>query len=415
MSSTRLIRGYATATCDLPHAGHFYFFQRCKLECDHLTIGLTSDKVATVQKRRPFMPIEQRSFLVGLSEYVDNVVVHHGEPKAEAYESYQFDVLFSSEEYLGCSEFMDFQLAMTERVANEEGFIPPSIRFLPRTPGVSTTDLMIKIEDDMVCNSSSVIATTMAGAVQKLPWSQRIVKPIHYTPKESMRELTSTSDIENFDQFEHQPRNIKGAARVNEFPNIAGVSPGRELSLNLLLSHDPDLQHTNLYEKHVVAYADCVTHKSDTKEQEDEELIFTELGDFARYVAHNRMYAGLVVHMVLANGGVTFREFSENADADDIRTVHMDVLQLCRLLCSKGIVHGDIHPDNILVKRDANGIITTRIIDWGWATYDGFDMTEREIVRHQSHLLASFDERHYRQSLEEHIVIKEVVACGGLD
>lgn len=66
--------GYAFVVGDLLHCGHLVFLERCKQHCDFLIVGVYSDELSCVYKRKPIIPFIQRIRMVAALKAVDMVV-----------------------------------------------------------------------------------------------------------------------------------------------------------------------------------------------------------------------------------------------------------------------------------------------------------------------------------------------------
>ena len=89
-----MIIGYTTGTFDLLHPGHLEFLKTSKAMCDRLIVGLTSDRLAVIQKRKPFFSYQHRYDLLSVLKYVDSVIEHDGQTKDEAYKMFFFSYTF---------------------------------------------------------------------------------------------------------------------------------------------------------------------------------------------------------------------------------------------------------------------------------------------------------------------------------
>ena len=66
--------GFARGAFDLLHIGHLKFLQKCKEYCDFLIVGVFSDELTSLYKRRPFIPFKERIELVEALKPVDLTV-----------------------------------------------------------------------------------------------------------------------------------------------------------------------------------------------------------------------------------------------------------------------------------------------------------------------------------------------------
>lgn len=125
--------GYTTGTFDVPHRGHFSLLQRMSTLCEVVIVGVTIDSVCQTQKRTPILTYEHRSTILQHCRHVDLVVAHSGEPKDVAHSKLKFDVLFIGDDYYESPEYTTF--------------VRTPVLFIPRTVGVSSTDIIIDIRD----------------------------------------------------------------------------------------------------------------------------------------------------------------------------------------------------------------------------------------------------------------------------
>ena len=136
LSGGRPIRVYTTAVADLMHAGHVKLFQACRDFGDELVVGVHSDAVACSYKRLPLFREEERYLLVGSCRYVDRVL--KDAPLAitkELLDAHGIDIVVTAT--AGGEATVDEY----HRAAADEG----KLRFVARTAGVSTTQLISRV------------------------------------------------------------------------------------------------------------------------------------------------------------------------------------------------------------------------------------------------------------------------------
>ena len=73
----------------------------------------------------------------------------------------------------------------------------------------------------------------------------------------------------------------------------------------------------------------------------------------------------------------------------------MRVREIIEEMRDLGIVHGDLHSDNILIK-DGN----VSIIDFGWCMSKTFEMEKDELEFFENCFKINFDYLHFTESLE---------------
>ena len=132
----RPVRVYTTAVADLMHAGHVRLFERCRAFGDVLVVGVHSDAVVKSYKRAPVFSEEDRYFLVGSCQFVDEVL--RDAPLVitkELLDENSFDVVVTAT--ADGNQIVDSY----HQAAADCG----KLRFLPRTAGLSTTDFITKV------------------------------------------------------------------------------------------------------------------------------------------------------------------------------------------------------------------------------------------------------------------------------
>ena len=123
---------------DLLHYGHMRLLERLASGGNHVVVGLASDElVAAAGKRAPFYPFAIRREMLLHTRHVDEVVLHDGKAdglgrvrlvaaKIELVQSMAIDEVVMGDDWRGAYDF----LAPYCRVS-----------YLPRTVGISTTDI----------------------------------------------------------------------------------------------------------------------------------------------------------------------------------------------------------------------------------------------------------------------------------
>lgn len=119
--------GITYGTFDLFHVGHLRILERSRDLCDRLVAGVSTDEFNAAKGKRTAVPYADRAAIVGALRVVDLVIPEESwEQKASDIVSYQADVLVMGDDWAGkfdsLSELCD-------------------VVYLPRTPGISTTEL----------------------------------------------------------------------------------------------------------------------------------------------------------------------------------------------------------------------------------------------------------------------------------
>jgi glycerol-3-phosphate cytidylyltransferase len=120
-------------TFDVFHIGHLNILRRAKELGNHLTVGVSSDKLNFSKKSRlPVYPESERMAIVAGIRYVDEVFLEESlELKSSYIQSANATRLVMGDDWIGRFDSLS---DMCEVV------------YLPRTASVSTTDLMAKIK-----------------------------------------------------------------------------------------------------------------------------------------------------------------------------------------------------------------------------------------------------------------------------
>ena len=115
--------GITFGTFDMFHYGHLRILQRARALCDRLVVGISSDEfIASKNKNHGLaFPYEQRAAIVAELRCVDEVREHKA------------DIFIIGADYKGRFDWLKDACGV-------------EVVYLPRTPGVSTTDLFSKIK-----------------------------------------------------------------------------------------------------------------------------------------------------------------------------------------------------------------------------------------------------------------------------
>lgn len=136
--------GFTAGVFDCLHVGHLNFLERSKGACDHLIVGLCGDDyVREIKKTEPVYSEDDRMRILGALACVDEVVrisIEETEDKVLAWKRYQFDVLFSGDDWKGSERYQK-----TEREFAQLGN-GVEIVYFPYTQGVSTSMIKKKME-----------------------------------------------------------------------------------------------------------------------------------------------------------------------------------------------------------------------------------------------------------------------------
>lgn len=116
-------------TFDVFHVGHVNILERAKLHGSHLIVGVSSDQLNMSKKARyPIYSEEDRLHIVRSLRCVDEVFAEQSlELKAEYIKYYNADILVMGDDWQGK---FDHLKSLCEVI------------YLPRTPSVSTTEII---------------------------------------------------------------------------------------------------------------------------------------------------------------------------------------------------------------------------------------------------------------------------------
>lgn len=124
-----MIKVITFGTFDVFHVGHLRILKRAKAEGDFLIVGVSSDELNLSKKgRAPVYPLESRLEIIASLSIVDEVFVEDSlELKRQYIEQFNADKLVMGDDWQGkFDEFSD----ICEPV------------YLPRTPSISTTEII---------------------------------------------------------------------------------------------------------------------------------------------------------------------------------------------------------------------------------------------------------------------------------
>lgn len=124
--------GITFGTFDMFHYGHLRILLRARALCDRLVVGVASDEfnMRKDKNRVPVFPWEQRAAIVGELRCVDEVFKEEcEEKKADYIREHKADIFIIGADYEGRFDWLKEACGV-------------EVVYLPRTPGVSTTDLI---------------------------------------------------------------------------------------------------------------------------------------------------------------------------------------------------------------------------------------------------------------------------------
>ena len=119
--------GITYGTFDLFHIGHLRLLERTATHCDRLVVGVSTDEFNGLKGKRTAVPFPDRAEIVSALRCVDLVIPEvTWEQKATDIRTHGVDVLVMGDDWSG--KFDDLADLC-------------EVLYLPRTPGISTTEL----------------------------------------------------------------------------------------------------------------------------------------------------------------------------------------------------------------------------------------------------------------------------------
>jgi glycerol-3-phosphate cytidylyltransferase len=363
--------GYTTGTFDIFHEGHVEFLKTCKIYCDRLIVGLTTDELAEVQKRKTIFKYNSRKAVLSSCRYVDCVLPHTGDSKIVAHDKLKFDALFIGTDYYKKLEYKEVESKTTVVYIQRPEPIPESR---------SSSGFINKIYKEFY-KGIGIRNHGIGGAVISIPSDKNtnvIVKQVRVGKTEDTK---GTKDVYSLvGKGDPLPRNWKKHDCTELFPMIPGINSIRELVIHEYLkdwSYYPVLDIRLVYE-------------ADEKER-------TDLLPVQRSVSE-REFPSKIYWLYQQDGGETLKEwYIKNGTNNDTWDKLIEEVQtIIEYLKRQKIVHGDIHPSNICVKDSRISFI----IDWGWCYHPSFEMSKEEEEYYKELLNSDFDSVHFKDSLE---------------
>jgi glycerol-3-phosphate cytidylyltransferase len=135
------IVGYTCGVFDLFHIAHLNLLRNARGFCDILVVGVSTDELAMEYKgKKPIIPYEERAEIVRNIKYVDLVVPQTNRDKLEAHHKLKYDVLIVGDDWFNQANWSRWESDL------KKNFNVNTI-YLPRTPGISTTEIIAKIKN----------------------------------------------------------------------------------------------------------------------------------------------------------------------------------------------------------------------------------------------------------------------------
>jgi len=138
-------RVYVDMVGDLFHAGHVELLRAAKERGGWLIVGVLSDKTAEAYKRLPIMTLAERVTVVEACRYVDEVI-------ADA--PFQVDEDFLVDHNIDVVVHGDDLTTEGAEAVYGAALADGKLEYVPRTSGISTTDLIQRVLDVHARDSS---------------------------------------------------------------------------------------------------------------------------------------------------------------------------------------------------------------------------------------------------------------------
>ena len=91
--------GYTFHGGDLFHIGHLKQLIECRKHCDHLIVGVLTDRALESYKRRPIIPYPWREAIYKMIRCVDEVVAQNSRDPTDNLRNLKPDILFHGDDW----------------------------------------------------------------------------------------------------------------------------------------------------------------------------------------------------------------------------------------------------------------------------------------------------------------------------
>ena len=353
--------GYTTGTFDFVHEGHFQLLRNMKQRCTTLIVGLTSDALAQRQKRQPIMDYWQRKAILEHCRYVNQVVAHNGETKEQAHTKLRFDLLLIGDDYIQAPEYTQFTLT--------------PVLYIPRTHGISTSCAWSQLLQRVINQDLQLLGHGLDGPLWRC--GNTVFKPVHVGHREYVHTPTLQATRDAYSIGLPEPRNWKGSSQPAAFPPVTGINPYRQLLISMCLQEFAWYPVRTYTQKYVSIHS--------TRESSSSlDALLAERRQPRAVYWLEQEYAGTPLSQLL--------EHDKEDQWDGLMTQLRAILQD---LADQGVVHGDIHLDNLCVNDSGK----LSLLDFGWCLWRGFFLSPPEVELLDERLRTHFDAEHFRTSL----------------
>lgn len=401
--------GYTTGTFSDIHPGQIEFLKACKKilggDDSLLIVGLVTDDLAVKQKRRASMSYRHRRAILQEFPFVDLVVSHQGDSKLAAHKKFKFNYVFIGEEYVGSQEYEDIAKLGVEVV-----YLP-----CPMAREFSSSALAVE-RIEYLAKQLRVLKCGTSGLVYLLDEKPEpiIIKTVRITHREAAGQPS-----ENVYRMPiPPPRNFKESGVEHQYCNLPGVNGYREISIIPFIQHRPWCPIMD--SKLVFQSPHSSEHPIPALPQDpgDWSFVHAEKSDACQiHFIYQRFCGNTLSHWI------SKWESEEGQDLDRIALrVQRVIDEIHRIifeeLVPSGIIHGDIHADNICVSLDpiSKGpqpiiipqeqqqqleiTMSLYLVDWGWCNHRSFVLDPLEHRDYIDQLSTGWDWIHFKHSLE---------------
>ena len=109
------IIGFTQGTFDMFHIGHLNLLQNAKKQCDHLIVGVNTDKLVMSYKNiKPFTSLKERIKIVGAIRYVDEILLCNTLDKEYIWIKKNYHKLFIGDDWRGSDRWNQTEKALKE-------------------------------------------------------------------------------------------------------------------------------------------------------------------------------------------------------------------------------------------------------------------------------------------------------------
>lgn len=123
-------------TFDLIHRGHINLLKHCKQSGDYLIVGLSTDEFNLIKNKTACYSYNHRKYILESIKYVDEVIPEScWNQKIDDVIKYKVDLFIMGDDWTGKFDFLKPYC---------------KVLYLPRTKGISTSEIKVKIENSFL-------------------------------------------------------------------------------------------------------------------------------------------------------------------------------------------------------------------------------------------------------------------------